>query len=443
VSDPAAPAGPPSPVDPAALAEIVGKAGVRTDPGADSTVDGVAPACLVEPNSAEQVAAVVRLCAQRRWVVCPRGGGTKLDWGSPPARVDVLLSTAGLNRVREYAPRDMTVQVEAGLRLADLQSLLAKEGQRLPVNPPRAGECTVGGVTAADASGSLRFSCGTVCDHIIGIEFVTPEGVIAKAGSKVVKNVAGYDLMKLHTGALGRLGVITALNFKLRPVPPAVGLVRSRTGERTEDAVAALLVGPTRPAFLEYVVAAAGEPAGELLVGYEHESAAAVAWQLEQTAALLRPLSVGEPAVIAGGDEFERVAADLRECRRRGAVFKAVCPSGRTAELVGSAAARLGAGWTIQASIGDGVWYGSAGEGGAGDAEAARAVGAPDGAARALEELRARCVELGGSLVLHHAPAALKKAIGVWGPRRGDWAMTEKIAAAFDPAGIMNPGRMI
>jgi glycolate oxidase FAD binding subunit len=433
-----------TPLDLPALATVVGRAHARPAVS-ENSIDSVAPGCVVQPDSADQVAAVVRLCAERKWAVCPRGGGTKLDLGNTPARVDVVLSTARLKAVRWYTPRDMTISVEAGMQLADLQTQLGKEGQRLPVNPPHVDECTVGGVIAADSSGFLRFSCGTVRDSMIGIEFVTPEGVIAKAGSKVVKNVAGYDLMKLHTGAFGRLGVITAVNFKLRPTPPARGLLVAPTAGKTEAVVAGLLTGETRPAFVEYL-ATAGEGRRDLFVGYEHESESAIAWQIEKAVSYVKSAAGVEAAIKTAGD-YDAAFAELTEDVRGRAVFKAVCPSARAVEMIEFALSRLpGSGpfsWTVQGSVANGVFYGAPVRGIAEELPHwSEAIGVEPLAA-ALAEVRARCVELGGGVVLQHAPVALKRAVGVWGPRRGDWGMMEKIAAAFDPAGIMNPGRMV
>ncbi len=151
----------------------------------------------------------------------PRGSGTKAGWGTQPKREDVILSTVRLNRVLEHAWADMTATVEAGCTVAHLQEALAQRGQRLAVDPLWPDRATIGGILATNDSGPLRLRFGSLRDLIIGITVVLPDGTIASSGGKVVKNVAGYDLPKLMTGALGTLGVITQAVFRLHPLPRA------------------------------------------------------------------------------------------------------------------------------------------------------------------------------------------------------------------------------
>src|SRR5207302_5653031 len=139
--------------------------------------------------------------------------------GSVPRRYEIAFSTEGMSRMLEYQPADLTCRVEAGMRLTDLQATLAAQGQRLPLDPPRPERATVGGMVAANANGLGRARYGTVRDWVIGIAVAYPSGKVARAGGKVVKNVAGYDLMKLHIGALGTLGVVAEVNFKVQARP--------------------------------------------------------------------------------------------------------------------------------------------------------------------------------------------------------------------------------
>ncbi|MBV9742715.1 MAG: FAD-binding oxidoreductase, partial [Acidobacteriia bacterium] len=174
---------------------------------------------VVEPESEEELSAALA-CADREGIaVIPRGGGTKLDWGNPPARADLILSTARLNRVIEHAWADLTVTVEAGCRFAELQRTVARHGQRLALDPLWPEHATIGGILSTNDSGAWRLAYGGLRDLIIGITLALPDGTIARSGGKVVKNVAGYDLPKLATGALGTLGVITQAIFRLHPLP--------------------------------------------------------------------------------------------------------------------------------------------------------------------------------------------------------------------------------
>lgn len=176
-------------------------------------------ATLVEPADERDVASVLRNANESGQAVIPTGGGTKLDWGNPPRRADVMLSTRHLNRVLEHAWADLTVTVEAGCTIAELQSTLAQHGQRLAVDPLWPERATIGGILSTNDAGALRLGYGSLRDLIIGITLVLADGTIAKSGGKVVKNVAGYDLPKLATGGFGTLGVITRAVFRLHPLP--------------------------------------------------------------------------------------------------------------------------------------------------------------------------------------------------------------------------------
>jgi glycolate oxidase FAD binding subunit len=176
-------------------------------------------ATAVEPADEQETAAILRNADESGQAVIPTGGGTKLDWGNPPRKADVLLSMRRQNRVIEHAWADLTVTVEAGCTIAELQRTLAEHGQRLAVDPLWPERATIGGVLSTNDSGSLRLGYGAMRDLIIGVTLVLADGTIAKSGGKVVKNVAGYDLPKLATGGMGTLGVITRAVFRLHPLP--------------------------------------------------------------------------------------------------------------------------------------------------------------------------------------------------------------------------------
>src|SRR5262249_27759773 len=149
----------------------------------------------------------------------PLGGRTMRDVGPPPPRPGLGVGLRGLNEGVDYPARDMTITAGAGIRVAELQRVLAAENQRLPLDVPRPGQATLGGVLALDVSGPRRLGAGTARDYVIGITTVNDEGQQTKAGGRVVKNVAGYDLCKLHVGAMGTLGIITQVTLKVRPRP--------------------------------------------------------------------------------------------------------------------------------------------------------------------------------------------------------------------------------
>src|SRR6202795_3917454 len=188
-------------------------------PTAGDAVCGVQPRLVLQPANEKQLAAVLRPAKDASLAVIPRGGGTKLPWGNPPARADVILSTARLDKIIEHPWADLTVSVEAGCTIQKLQSALAQHGQRLALDPLWPAQATIGGVLATNDSGSPRLRFGALRDLIIGVTLALPDGTLASSGGKVVKNVAGYDLPKLVTGSLGTLGVITRAVFRLHSLP--------------------------------------------------------------------------------------------------------------------------------------------------------------------------------------------------------------------------------
>lgn len=435
------------------LSALVGPDHVRPDPGPQYAVDGMPAGWLVAPADAAQIAEVLKAAGRHGWKVFVRGAGTKIDIGNVPERVDVVLSTERLNRIRWYTPRDQTIGVDGGLRLADLQAALAAEGQRLPINPPFGDRCTLGGVVAADSSGCLRLGAGTIRDYLIGIEYVTGDGVVAKAGGRVVKNVAGYNFMQLLTGSLGQLGVITGVNLKVRPAPRGMGMVTATVGRRAEEAVAAVMASDVRPAFVELIVGPRPSQSGRELddaglhVGFLEDTAAAADWQCSRTASLLAQRFGAKPQ-IAAREGFAAAMPELEDNYRRDAVLKAGCRSSQVAAFAERAVSLLAEcspplRWTVQASVANGVFFAGPVNDAGEEMPHWDEVLRPEPTAAALSQLRAELSAAGGYLVLQHAPAALKKAFSPWGPPRADWAMMARIKNAFDPEGVLNPGRMI
>ena len=202
------------------LESIVGADGVRrSDELSAFAVDGITPQAAVAPSSYEQVAEVMRYAHTEGLAVIPRGSGTHIHIGNVPGRYDIALSLSRLDQVVEHEPADLTVTCQAGITLDRLQRQLGQHGQLVPLGPAWREEATLGGILAANASGPSRHAYGAPRDFTIGMKVVTADGRITKAGGRVVKNVAGYDLCKLYIGSLGTLGVIVEAAFKLAPMP--------------------------------------------------------------------------------------------------------------------------------------------------------------------------------------------------------------------------------
>lgn len=193
-----------------------------TQPCWPTVREGAGAPETVRPGTVDELAEALRSTSG---TVIPVGGGTKTGWAAAGEPADLLISTGGLDRVVEYAPGDLVVVAQAGVRLADLQAQLAEQGQLLALDPPEPG-ATLGGIVSANASGPRRLRYGTVRDLLIGVTVVLADGTVAKSGGKVVKNVAGYDLGKLYTGAHGGLGVVASTTWRLHPLAPATRAVR-------------------------------------------------------------------------------------------------------------------------------------------------------------------------------------------------------------------------
>jgi len=180
---------------------------------------GARPETVYEPSTVDEAGEVLRESALGGKTLAFIGGGTDLELGTAPRRIDAVVRTGRLARVVEHSPSDQIVVAEAGLTLGELQRTFASHRQRLALDPPLPERKTVGGIIAANAYGPRRARFGSVRDLIIGISFMRADGTLARGGGKVVKNVAGFDLPKLMIGSLGTLGLITTVNFRLHPLP--------------------------------------------------------------------------------------------------------------------------------------------------------------------------------------------------------------------------------
>ena len=204
------------------LADLVGPTRVISDSTslAAFEVDGRSPSAILQPNSAAEIAEILRFASAERLAAIPMGGCTHLGIGMPPRRFDLALDLSRMNKILACEPRDLTLGIEPGVTCAALDRELRPNGQFLPIAPSSDDRATLGGMVAAGIDSPLRYGYGASRDFLLGIEFVTGEGLISKSGGRVVKNVTGYDLHKLFIGSLGTLGIITRLNFRTFPLPP-------------------------------------------------------------------------------------------------------------------------------------------------------------------------------------------------------------------------------
>jgi glycolate oxidase FAD binding subunit len=232
--------------------------GSRATDGRTVFIDGVVASDIIVPADAQEAAEALATAADLDRAVTPVGGGTALNLGNPPERVDRVLSTERLAGIIDYEPTDLVLSVGAGARFGDVQSVLAEHGQRLPLDPPGGAGATIGGLIATGRSGPLRYGAGTLRDLLIGIAVAHPSGTVSKAGGMVVKNVSGYDMPRLYLGSLGTLGVVISANFKVLPRPRAeASVIATYDGQEKAFSTASALRNGLEPiaalevAFLE------------------------------------------------------------------------------------------------------------------------------------------------------------------------------------------------
>jgi glycolate oxidase FAD binding subunit len=408
------------------IRKIVGEENVR-EAAAEDAVEGVEPSFVVEPGSIEETSELMKLAGREGLAVAPRGGGTKIHVGDPPRELDLIVSTARLDEIIEYVPGDQVVRVQTGIKLEDLQEHLSGSDQMVAIDPPERG-ATIGGVVAANSSGPRRYKYGTIRDLIIGITVVLSDGTVAKAGGKVVKNVAGYDLSKLFTGSLGTLGIIATANFRLHPNPEAARTVaiEIESPQAAGEAAQAIIHSQVEASAVELHW---GDGAGLLTVLVESIPAGVEA-KAETASFLLRPF--GEVRSLE--EEEKEFLGPLRppELGDDEAAIKIAAPPAELAGVLDSvlgAAERRGVKSRIVARAASGVTL----------------VGLSGGdQAEFVEEMREIWTRRGGSVVLQRAPADLKKRVGTWSTGgRDDLGLMRRVKEKFDPRGGLNSGRFI
>jgi glycolate oxidase FAD binding subunit len=432
------------------LAAVLGQEHLRAATAADA-VDGVAPQRIAEPGTAEDLARCLRWARGAGLKVTPRGGGTKMGWGNPPAACDLLLSTARLDRVCEHAWADMTVIAEAGCRVADLQQALAEHGQHLALDPLWPERATLGGILSTNDSGTLRLRYGSLRDLIIGITVALPDGTLARSGGKVVKNVAGYDLAKLFTGALGTLGVIVQAIFRLHPLPRETrSLTFSGTPAALNQLLLSILASRLTPIGLQLRAAPGGAQLDIRFAG----TAAGIRAQVDQVDQVRRLAApsvdpADAPAEIwtshqaiwagaAGADgDAGADGADGADSAAPALVAKLSVQPARIAAvcaLIERAAAARSLAWQMVVQ-GVGAGYVRL----EGDEPALRAT---------LLALRAELAGTGetkprGTIVALGCPLAVKRGLDVWGPASDAQPVMVRIKQRFDPDGTLSPGRFL
>ena len=413
----------------ALVAEVEARAGTGlARPGvAADAIDGVVPAVVARPPTPAAFAATLAWATEAGRTVVVRGGGTKLGWGPPPGSVDLLLSTTAMNAVIEHRHGDLTATVQAGATLVETNAVLSQHRQWLPLDSPWSDRATIGGIVATNDSGPRRQRHGAPRDLIIGMTLARADGLIAKTGGIVVKNVAGYDLARLLTGSFGCLGVILTATFKLAPLSEASRTVSVKFPERARfgPLVADLVTHAFTPSALELAT-----PPATMLIRFESVEAVAVE-QAAQAATLARGHG-GTPVVLTGTDEAAAWRGhDARVFAREGTIVKlAIMPADLSATLA----------WLDDVANARQLDYVMIGRAGLGLLYIGLH-GAVSEQAAFVTALRERLPVGRGAATVQRTGPELKALVDVWGPVGDGLRIMQEVKRRFDPTGTLNPGR--
>ncbi|MEA5565722.1 FAD-binding oxidoreductase [Anabaena sp. UHCC 0399] len=387
---------------------------------------GKSPSCIVYPQTPAQLAAVIATADRNNWRILPCGSGSKLNWGGLAENIDVVVSTERLNQLIEHAVGDLTVTVEAGMKFFHLQKILADAGQFLALDPSNPELATIGGIVATADTNSLRQRYGSVRDQLLGITFIRADGEIAKAGGRVVKNVAGYDLMKLFTGSYGTLGIISQVTFRVYPLQSASGTV-VLTGDagaisQAANTLRGSALTPTQADLLSVqLVSSLGLGAGMGLIARFQSLSESVKEQSRRVLELGQTLGL-KGAVFSSADEeslWQRLSKQIHHPATDAAI---TCKIGILPTKAVEMLTRVEIG-LVHLSSGLGV------------------VQVKD--KNQVLKLRSLCQSQNGFLTVIQAPVAVKLQIDVWGYTGNALPLMRRIKKQFDSKNILSPGRFV
>jgi glycolate oxidase FAD binding subunit len=422
------------------FAELIGEI-ERKEP-ADYPVDEMIPDHVVRPASVDELSELIRSVRADGLAAIPWGGGTQMGVGNMPARYDVGIDLTSISDVIRYDSDDMTMSVQAGCRLNDLNRMLGEHRQVLPVDAAFPDTATIGGLTAVGASGPRRLGYGPLRDLIIGMSIMNTDGVVTKAGGQVVKNVTGFDMMRLHHGALGSLGIIISINLKVIPKPQSERTVIALFDSLDDADAAARAVMQSQLGVTALVVTDASSTA-EATDGDHEAWAIAVRCEAPPSAVVRQAERVTEYVSGAATDVRTEESTDA-SIARWDAICKALDQRSDSPDIVlriGSAASRLRksaetaereleefAGSRLTLDYGSGLLY----------------VRVPRSSVSAsgVEEIFTGLAGAGDHAAILTAPADFKSGLDVFGPTPSGFETFESLKNTFDPEHLLSPGRL-
>ncbi len=392
------------------------------------------PIYLVFPSTVDILAQIVKHASQQQWRILICGNGSKLNWGNLSPDIQLVISTQKCTRLIEHAVGDLTVTVEAGMKLTDLQAKLKLHQQFLPIDPTDSATATLGGIVATGDTGSWRQRYGGIRDLLLGLSFVRADGAIAKAGGRVVKNVAGYDLMKLFTGAYGTLGIITQLTFRTYPIiANSQTLLLTGKAESIAQVTQTIRNSGLTPTALDLLSAAASKQ-----LGLGNDIGLILRWQTisssieRQTAEVQRiaqklDLTTNSYQNQAETDLWQQCASITSVPNSETAVTCkiAIAPTAAINCLQLKQVIEQSTAIRIHASSGIGQLH----------------LNSPD--KQIIAEIRSYCQENSGFLTILDAPTSIKQQIDIWGYTGNALKTMQTLKNQFDPHNILNPNRFL
>jgi glycolate oxidase FAD binding subunit len=468
------------------LAEIIGRDFVKTKPEivSEYAVDKVSPMAVLFPKNTQQVSEIVKLANLRNLAIVPRGSGSKMSFGNPPKRLDLVLCTTRMNHMLDVDTANLTITVEAGVKFRDVQARLATEDDRcylpledlategdeficsdrshsgcfLPIDPPFSEKATMGGIVAANSNGPRRLLYNLLRDHMLGVRFVTPNGDIVGGGGKTVKNVSGYDISKLMIGSIGTLGIICEITFKLLPLPEQLEtlLFSFKTSSAACDFADRIFETSLLPAAVEILNAAAFSnlKAGAMPDLASDEFVVAVALEAFEEAVERMSKDIRDMARVLGATETVRLqdhahlqfwlavsSLDAALATTFSGLIRAklnyrISEWKSIIEFVTHTLAQVNLKHAISANAGCGICTVSL-------LMEQNSDGLKNKAVEVMGKMLEHSRQAGGNLVIQYAPDDMKKRLGIWGELPFDFAVMKRIKEQMDPSGMMSPGRFV
>ncbi|PSF38402.1 FAD-binding oxidoreductase [Aphanothece hegewaldii CCALA 016] len=392
-----------------------------------ATLSDTPPSYLIYPQTQDALAKVVEYANKLQWSILPCGNGSKLNWGGLVKNPQLVISTQHLNRIIDHAVGDLTVTVEAGVTLQQLQTLLQPHSQFLPLDPAYPDTATLGGIMATGDTGSWRQRYGGVRDMVLGLSFIRFDGKIAKGGGRVVKNVAGYDMMRLFTGSYGTLGIITQITFRLYPIHEASQTLLM-TGKPDDISILAQTlrqsgITPTAAEILSSsLVQSLGEDGMGLMLRFQ-SIPESITEQIRQVKKIAQPLDF-KSTIYADLDEISIWSQLQKSFNTSNADAKIVCKVGILPSSSIELLTKLEPFGLGMVNLGSGI---------------GKLIIRKEG----IEKMRSLCQNHQGYLSILESPKSIKQTIDPWGYNGNALDMMQKLKQKFDPNHLFSPNRFV